>query len=463
MNPSSDGSVSRNSAQDPRFLSLGEVRGLLPAVEGFRAVFDRVVHVAEPPASGRWSSAGELGTLDSRQIDPDQLDLELPSILEEAATEAARSAGVAVRLLRLGARGEVEAVAEALREEAEYLAGSGRLPDAEACIARALHLAEGFRDRRAALALQLAGARIARARGKHVDAEVRYEQALRMGTEGGALEVAVTAAVGLGNLEVDRGRWGRAAERYAHAERLLDDLSSGQTPAGDESVLLLRPERWHLALNRSILARETGELGRARDLLDEAERVAGELGDSSARPIVDNARGQLLLAMGDGGGAVRVLRLALEGASTPDARVTIGVNLAEALLAMGRQLEAGQAARWAEEVAVRAGVVSRLPEVYRVLGEVLASMGKPDAFLFHERALEMVRDHSLPDVERARVLESYARLALLAGRSDEARAHAAAARAIRERLHDAQPRLPEPSASGRDLPTDTPPHSWTNP
>ncbi len=420
MNLANDGGVPRLAPT----LSLDEVRAVLPGLEGLRPLLERLERTAEPDAGRRWAGSAEVGSLGDRRVDPRAVDREIEQLVEEVRFEAHRSFRVGLRVLRKVADGELEGAAGALRREAERLVGQGRVADAEAYLAGALHLAGRFRDRRAALPVHLAAARVARARGDLERAEDHYLLVLRLGEVADDLPTALTAAVGLGNLEVDRGRWSAAEACYARARGILDRVPGP------------RPERWHLALNRSILAREEGDLRRSWELLLEADEVARELRDASAAPIIENARGQVLLAMREAEQAEAAFRRALLVAEHPDARITIGVNLADALLAEERILAAGEEARRAEELAVRSGIVSRLPEVYRVLGQVATASGNPDAFVFFERALELVRDRGLPRVERARVLEAYALAERTRGNEEEAAALAGEARIIRTSLRE---------------------------
>ncbi len=403
-------------------LTLDQVRAALPPVEGLRPLLELLTRMAEPDPDRRWSGAGEVESVGDRVVDPERIAGSLPALLEEVRSEAERSFLGGLRVLERLATGAHDDAAGLLRAEAERRARLGRLADAELLVEAALRLAGVTRDRRGALPIHLAAARIARARGRLEDAEIHYDIVFRLGLDGVDHERALTAAVGLGNLEVDRGRWDQAETRYDQAERLLEGLAGA------------RPERWHLALNRSILAREKGNLRAAWKLLLAADEEAKALGDLSAVPIVENARGQVLLAMGEPEAAEAALRRALAAAGSADARITIGVNVADTLLARGRNLAAGEEARRAEDEAIRSGVVSRLPEVYRVLGDVALASENAEGFVFYERALEFIRDGGLPDVERARILERYGPAEASRGNHELARAMTTEARAIRARL-----------------------------
>ncbi|MDT8341611.1 MAG: hypothetical protein RQ751_08870, partial [Longimicrobiales bacterium] len=212
--------------------------------------------------------------------------------------------------------------------------------------------------------------------------------------------------------------WDRAAELYRRALDILDG-------AGLEAV----PERWHALVNLHITLRSRGRLAESLPLLEAAEEAARASGDEGARVFLENARGQLCMVRGDPEGAEARFRTALESLSGPGAagaRITVRLNLAEALLARDRLLDAAETIREAEMEAIAARVLPRLPEVYRLLGRVAAARGDADAFVLFERALELVRDHHLPTVEEARTLQAYAE-------AEAARGEAGTAELLRDR------------------------------
>jgi hypothetical protein len=96
------------------------------------------------------------------------------------------------------------------------------------------------------------------------------------------------------------------------------------------------------------------------------------------------------------------------------------LNLAEALLAQGRILDAAEQARIAEQEAILGGLAPKLPEVYRLLGRIASADREPDAFVLFERALELVRERSFPPIEEAMTLQAYAEHEARSGRDDVA-------------------------------------------
>jgi tetratricopeptide (TPR) repeat protein len=376
-------------------LSIDQIRRLLPDVEELRPLTDGLLGRSSPDAERRWAGSGELATVGERLVSLEELETMIPSILEGVHEHLSRLYGAVAEALRALAANDHESALPALLAAAAIERDAGRLLEAEAFLDAALALSARLRDGRAALPALLEGARVARAIGRWEDAEARYGKAASLAEDAEDWAAAATARVGAGNLAVDRGRWEVARRRYDEADRVVRMLPRGS------------PQEWHLALNRSIVAREEGRIADAEALLAHAEAALGESSRREGRAILSNARGQLLRVRGRDEEAEFAFRRALDAADSPDARVTIAVNLADTLVATGHVLEAGETAREAEELALRARVVPRLPEVYAALGRVAAARGHADAFVFFERALEVIRERRLPEIERARALDAY--------------------------------------------------------
>jgi tetratricopeptide (TPR) repeat protein len=181
------------------------------------------------------------------------------------------------------------------------------------------------------------------------------------------------------------------------------------------------PETWHAQLNIHIVLRSAGSLDESLVWLQTASDSAEKLGDETAAQFLENAWGQLRMASGAFSEAESHLRAGLSAAMDARARVTIRLNLAEALLAQDRTLEATEEAREAEREAIASGIVPKLPEVYRVLGRIVSAEDNPDAFVFFERALDIVRERRLPALEEALTLQAYAESEARRGEEDSAR------------------------------------------
>lgn len=394
-------------------LRIDDITSMLPELDELGPLLDRIVSLSVPDSRRRWAASGELETVGERVVAPPRLEGEAARIAAREAARLERVYGGVVEAVRALADDDRAAAATALLELGLDEESRRALDRAEAYAMAAHRLVRGLRDRRpAALALRRA-ARAARGRGHLDDAAARYGESYRIARDGGDSDGGVVAAIGRGNISVDRGLWSEAEEWYRSALGLLGDE--------DGSDGALRRERWQVCLNLSIVRRRTGDPDGSREWLDRAAEVAAALEDPDAPAIVENARGQLLMAVDRVPEAEAALRMALEEARDPKAKVTVGVNLGEALLRQGRTLEAAEVARTAEEEAILGEVIPKLPEVYRLLAAVARRRDLTDAFVFFERALEIIRDRELPEFERAQTLEAYGRLELEKGARERAR------------------------------------------
>ncbi len=387
-------------------LSLDQLRTLLPESELLRPLLDQALSRSAPDPHRIWATSGELATLGSRVVAPGELNDLLPEVVERVRRHAEAVLGPVTRALDAVARKRWDEAISALLEAAEAEVGAGRVTQGWALIQAALGLRDHLPNRLPLLPALLAGARVKRSLGQFESADDLYAQACALSDHSGKLEVAARAWTGRGNLAVDRGLWALALTRYDEAEARV---AEAPTPLSEE---------WHIPLNRSIVARRRGELDRAREELDRARSRAQAHSDPGKDAFLWNAEGQLREAAGEPAAAEEAFRLALADAATPDARAVISLNLAQLLTTLNRTLEAGELARGAEREVLRSGILSRLPEVYRVLGQVASANGSDEALVFFEQALEVIRSWKLPEVERARTLEAYGRWELLMGSTE---------------------------------------------
>jgi tetratricopeptide (TPR) repeat protein len=377
-------------------LTLDEARAALPPLDELRPVFDHLLVRSQPDPARTWAGSGRLGTVGARLVSGGSLADVTGRLAAEQASALADVYALVARALEALERDDGPAAARALLDAAALEEKRDRPDRTEAYAAAAYRAARnGRHDASTALALRR-WARAARTLGKLVEALDRYAQAYEIARARSDERAAAEAAVGAGNVLEDQGRWEEAATWYRRAlavtEREGDPL----------------PERWYALLNLHIVARSRGAIDESRDLLDRAQEAAGTVPVGDRIPLLENARGQLSMALGDFPTAEAHLRAALEAATASRARVTIRLNLAEALLAQRRTLDAADQARTAEQEAIRAGLVPKLPEVYRVLGRIASAEGEPDAFVLFERALELVRERALPPLEEAMTLQAYA-------------------------------------------------------
>lgn len=376
-------------------LKLDDVRGMLPELDELRPIIDHLIVHSEPDDARTWSGSGQLDTLGSRMVGGNLLADAADRLANEEADHLRTLFSAVGRAVAHCAEGDTDRAARALLEAAALEEARDRPERAEAYAGAAHHVVREQRDRTtAALALRR-WARAARASGKLSVSRDRYEAAFEAATALNDDRGAAEAAVGVGNVLEEQGSWSEAREWYERALASVDDIEG---PV---------PERYHALLNLHIVIRSQ-DPSLSGPWLSKAQVAAAEVDPEGSRAPVENAWGQLRMAEGAFGEAERHLSDALAAASDARARVTIRLNLAEALLAQGRTLDSAEHAREAEREAIAAGLVPKLPEVYRLLGRIASQNGNADAFVLFERALEIVRERDLPILEEALTLQAYA-------------------------------------------------------
>lgn len=375
---------------------VDDILELLPELDELAPLVDEVAAGSEPDPDREWSGSGELETLGRRRVRARGLRERLPALVEEARAHAERVYSGVTDAVEAMAGGDRERAARALLEVGAAEEDRDRHDRAYRYAMAAHAAARSLRQRETATLALRRGARAARALGRPGEAAALYERAWQDARDSGDDDGALVAAIGRGNVAVDRGLWAEARDWYERGMAILG-------PAGPP-----RPERWHLLQNLAIVHREEGDLAAARLALEAAEAVGTALGDPEAAAILNNGWGQLLEAEGDLEGAEDRFRRALDSAREAGSRTTIAVNLGEVLLARGRLREAREAARMAEAAALGGRALPRLPEVYRFLGRLALEAGPDHAMVFHERALALIRERRLPAYQRALTLEAYA-------------------------------------------------------
>jgi len=386
-----------SGAASPEEIRIARIRSLLPELPEVTSFLDLLVSTSRPDMRRRWTSSGELATVGDRLVEPERVRSQIADLI---ASETRGLADRHARLLDVVVAmqgGDAERAVELLLEQGSAEEVGGRWRAAEAWYLAGTSLARDLGSLRAPRALRLA-ARAAWRMGQLEHAAHRYEEACGSADAIGLEDELVIAATGRGNVAVDQGQWEVARGWYQRAFACVGE--SGEP----------RRERWQLLQNLAIVHRRTGDYARARECLEAAGQEGARLGDLDADVEVPNGWGQLLLAEGDARGAELHFRAALSVARSSRARVTIGVNLGEALLVQGRALEAAEEGRGAEAVALSGGVVGKLPEVYRLLAAAAHARGEQDAVVLLDRALDVIRDHGLPGFEEALTREAGAAL-----------------------------------------------------
>jgi tetratricopeptide (TPR) repeat protein len=394
-------------------------------------LLDAILAASRPDPTRRWAGSGELGTVGTRVLTPEALEEALArSLRAEAARHEARARTV-VELSRALSRADAAAAVDLLLGAGEAAEVASQPHEAREWYRAARSMAIRFGTPRRTEALRRE-ARAARGAGELGIAAARYREAWLEGRREGAWVDAVVAATGRGNVAIDRGAWGRARVWYeaalalARSERIAGEVRPGLS--------------WPLAQNLAIVAREEGRLDDAAEWLRRggawAEEAAAADPDDDGRWRLDLAHGwgQVALARGEVALAVARFREALAGPGPADSRIGVKGNLAAALLAGGRTLEAAEVAREAEAEALRHGAVGRLPELYRILARITRARGEGEPFLFLDHARALVRRHGLPMLEEAETLRLWAEFRREDGEEEAADEAVAQAEALAQRV-----------------------------
>ena len=390
-------------------LTLDRITHVLPPLDDLRPVLDHLIAQSVPDPERAWTAGGELGTLGGRLVSSEDLALAVGELADAVRDRMSKLYTAVAEGIRCLGEGDGKGAAEALLRAAQLEEALDHPDRAEAWAAAAFRAAHEERDRRPVSLALRRWARALSAQGKLVEALDRYEEAHEIARDSRDFQGAAEAAIGAGNVLERQGGWHDAEQWY---RRALDVLEADGR-AG--------PEMWQAQLNIHIVLRSGGSLEESLVWLQKASDSIEKLGDETAAQFLENAWGQFHMASGAFSEAERHLRVGLSAATDARAHVTIRLNLAEALLAQDHTLEAAEEAREAERVALVSGIVPKLPEVYRILGRIVSAEDNPDAFVFFERALDIVRERRLPALEEALTLQAYAESEARRGEEDSAR------------------------------------------
>lgn len=387
---------------------------LVPDYEDFLPLSDALIGASRVDGEKRWASSGAYLTVGKRVVDPQRAAELLPSLLERRQRRMAELMERVLAAVREQQRGNAAGAVALLVQAGEVEEGDHRLDRAERIYRMALSLAGELREKGPEVLALRRLARTARAAGRLEDAWSAYRRSHDLAVEARDVEGEVIACQGLGNVCDDRGERDRAREWW---ERGLARAAGLEAPQLE----------WPLLLNLSVLALLEGDLAAAERLLGEGRERMTEGLDGEGRFFWLNNWGLLLLEHGDAAEAETVFREGLEGAEGHRA-LTLHVNLGEALLRLGRLLEAEDAARRAEELAVVQRMVPDLVDVYALLGAIARARCDGEGFVFYEEALRVCHERGLPRKREAALLHGYGLLHFACGRAEEGRGYLEAAR-----------------------------------
>lgn len=400
----------------PRALKIDAALKAIPDAADLAPLREALLGMARADQGLGWASSEAYATVETRLADLAGAEALVPELAARVRERTEEVMHHTLRALHAVAAADFEAAARHLVAAGEVEERARRLDEAERCYERALELGRKPRNRGAeGLALRRLG-RVARTRGAWVRAERLYAQAYQVAQAQRDTQGSVVACQGLGNVAVDQGRWDAAGEWYRRGLDLCPP-----EPASAELV--------HLANGMAVAERRRGDADSAAEWLSLAREVAGALRDEALLGYLENGWGMLELARGTPLRAEAAFRDALARPLDPFARVTVTLNLSDALLRQGRLREAEAAAREAEALALHHRAILELPEAYRRLGAVAAARRDREGFVFYEQALQICREHHLPPYEAAVTQHRYGEFEAALG--DTASAAARLADAVR--------------------------------
>lgn len=403
-----------------RVLRIGAALKAIPETDDLAHLREALLSESRADGVFPWGPAGEYVTLDLRTTDPAALEEQIDALAERVRRRVDLVMRHTLRALAALERGEPAEVARHLVAAGEVEEGERRLPEALRFYERALDAGRKPRDRSAeGLALRRIG-RVARALGRWELSAKRYAEGFEVASAQRDPMGAVVACQGMGNVHVDQSRWSEAREWYLRGVE--------RCPADPPT-----PEYVHLCLGLSVVERRLGDLDAAAEWLARGERRAAGLGEGLMGAL-DHAWGRLHLMRGDAAAAESAFRRALARQLDAGLRVAVLVGLSEPLLRQGRVREAFAVASDAEALAIHSRAVLKLPDVYRALGAAAVERGDTEAFLFYEQALEVCREHGLPEFEAAATQHQYGLLEARRGEADAATARLAEAHRLYTRL-----------------------------
>lgn len=387
---------------------------LVPRGDEFLPLSDALIGASHADREKLWTRSGTYATLGKRVLDADRLEALVPAVITRARERMERLYSLIIDAVRLQGEGDAAGSARALIRAGEVEEGERRLEQAQQIYLLALEASSELRDKEPhILALRRLG-RSSRAAGRLEEAWAWYQRSLQLSVAQLDEAGQAVACQGLGNVCDDRGERPEARawyERGLEIARRLDDPSI----------------EWPFYTNLSVLAMLQGELSTAERLLERARERIEAAGAEDPLLFWLNNRGLLLLEGGDAGGAEAVFREALERAPEAEWEVTLQVNLGNSLVPQDRLLEAQDAARRAEEIAILNRFVPDLVDVYVLLGSVARAQRDEEGFVFYEQALQVCRERGMPRKTEAMILHDYGLLHARCARVGEARAYLDAA------------------------------------
>lgn len=385
---------------------------LLPPLADFDPLRRILLASAAPDAGTRWGSAAPFLTLGKWTLSLDRFREEVPELLRRTAEHLEALCQAYADALESESQGDAPGTVEHLLRAAHMEEGAGRFSAAERWADAALSVAEGLTTRRVEVEALLVLGDLCRAEAQYLAAGRHYQRALTLAQaefdQGGEVE----ASMRIGFVALAEGELPGAALWLGRAAELATSAEMPERRARAERAL-------------AETARRQGAMESAEAWLRAARETFAATGNSLELARTLDAQGLLDHELGRSGHAQGAFAeaLAWERRATRDPGLECGIHLhlAELHFAAGRDGNAEEEMRLAEQVAITRHLPRQLVQVYTRMGSSHGRRGAETGFVFFEQALALCHLLEPAPALEAEVCLQYAQFKALLGRGDEAR------------------------------------------
>jgi tetratricopeptide (TPR) repeat protein len=370
---------------------------LLPNVEGFLPL--RLL-LLESASSDRHlpDVVGSLLTVGKHDVTAESVRARMAQAMKQTAKQFAVLSEAYAHALECIERGTPAEAVDDLIRAGRSEEKSGRISQAREWYAVALRVAGQLRDRRPEAAAQLDLARLNMGTGDTDEAARCFRRSLDLSEADGDRGAEIRACEGLGEIDALRGLSSEAEAWYARA---ISRAESGEDELRTAALRVGLAKVWRAA----------GKLSDAAELLRLARASFEDAGavDEVVRTLCVQA--EIERDYNRPTDSAAAYREALAWSYRTDGKNTLGirvhVGLARMYLQTERWLEAEAELREAEWLAIGAGRIEWLVQVYTTLGTLRGQRGDDSAFVFFEQALEFARMLNRSPVFEARIYVEY--------------------------------------------------------
>jgi tetratricopeptide (TPR) repeat protein len=398
---------------------------LLPGLDAFWPLRSLLLASAQSTEEDERGGVGAYLTIGKHEVRVSALRQRLTPAFHEITSHLEQLYGAYADALEFVERGDRAQAVHKLLEAGDHERKTGRLVEAGAWYAIALDLAEELQDRRPEVQSLLALARLNKFLGVYDESARQYQRALTLARAEFDPSGAIDACVGLGGVAVELGQWLGAQAWYTRALRLAESASNVDAAA-----------RIHHATGEFL--RRRGDYAAAEAELRLAREAFEALGDARELARVLCTIGLLDADVGVPSRAAGAFREALAWLRTESRsfglEVFVRYNFAKLHVEAERFVEAEDEIRRAEHLAIGAGLLDRLAQLYALLGTARGLQGDDTGFVFFEQAISLVRMLPRSQLLEAQVYQDYGTFMMRLDRREEARAYLTQAREIFESL-----------------------------